>query len=358
MKMKMMIVAGGTGGHIYPALALADIFVKQSEENEVVFFGSDNRLESHIIPEHGYRFIGVSMVSTQGGITTKIRSLFSLIKAENFAKKILLKEKPEVCVGFGNYTSVPFIRAAHKLGIPTVLHEQNSYAGKANMYLGRIADAVVGCYSANLEQFPEDKVHLYGNPEATLALKTECTADDLKQYGLNPDKPFVLMMMGSLGSASVSEVLDEACPLLDDSYQVIIATGKSNSYQFCYRSNERIKIVEYVDGKKLLKGCRLAVVRAGATTIAELCAIGTASILIPSPYVPNNHQYYNALELSKEGAGALIEEKDLTAKKLADTVNGLMKDSDRLEKMKKNAKKLGRTDAAEKMIALCKELSR
>ena len=166
------------------------------------------------------------------------------------------------------------------------------------------------------------------------------------------------MMMGSLGSASVSEVLDQTCPLLDDSYQVIIATGKSNSYQFHYRSDDHIRIVDYVDGKKLLKGCQLAVVRAGATTIAELCAIGTASILIPSPYVPNNHQYYNALELSKEGAGVLIEEKDLTAEKLADTVNSLMKDNDRILEMKTNARNLGRTDAAEKMIALCKELSR
>ena len=356
--MKMMIVAGGTGGHIYPALALADIFMKENEENEVVFFGSDNRLESRIIPEHGYRFIGVSMVSTQGGLTTKIRSLISLMKAESYAKKVLQKEKPDVCIGFGNYTSVPFIRAAHKLGIPTVLHEQNSYAGKANMYLGRIADAIVGSYSANLEQFPEDKVHLYGNPEATLASEVECTPEDLKQYELDPDKPFVLMMMGSLGSASVSEVLDQTCPLLDDSYQVIIATGKSNSYQFHYRSDDHIRIVDYVDGKKLLKGCQLAVVRAGATTIAELCAIGTASILIPSPYVPNNHQYYNALELSKEGAGVLIEEKDLTAEKLADTVNSLMKDNDRILEMKTNARNLGRTDAAEKMIALCKELSR
>lgn len=356
--MKMMIVAGGTGGHIYPALALADIFTKDDEENEAVFFGSDNRLESRIIPEHGYRFIGVEMVSTQGGLMTKFRSLFSLIKAENYAMKVLRKEKPDVCVGFGNYTSVPFIRAAHKLKIPTVLHEQNSYAGKANIYLSRIADAIVGCYLANKEQFPQDKLYIYGNPEATLASEVTCCPDDLKQYGLDENRPFVLMMMGSLGSASVSKVLDQACSLFDDTYQVIIATGKSNSYQFHYRSNDHIKIVDYVDGKKLLKGCRLAVVRAGATTIAELCAIGTASILIPSPYVPNNHQYYNALELSKNGAGVLIEEKDLSSEKLAETVNTLMNDEQRIDEMKNNARKLGRRDAAEKMIALCKELLR
>lgn len=356
--MKMMIVAGGTGGHIYPSIALADILMKESTENEVVFFGSNNRLESHIIPEHGYRFIGVEMVSTQGGPLTKCRSLVSLIKAESYAKKVLLEEKPDVCVGFGNYTSVPFIRAAHKLGIPTVLHEQNSYAGKANVYLSKFADAVVGCYPSNLEQFPKEKVSLFGNPEATIASEVSYKSSDIEQYGLDGSKPFVLVMMGSLGSASVSKVVDEACSLLDDTYQVIIASGKSNQYQFQFQSNERIKIVDYVDGKKLLKGCSLAVVRAGATTLCELCAIGTASILIPSPYVPNNHQYYNALELSKEGAGILIEEKDLTAAVLADTMNKVMKDTNRLHKMRENAEKLGKKDAAQKMISLCRGLCR
>ena len=356
--MKMMIVAGGTGGHIYPALALADILMKEPVDNEVVFFGSDNRLESKIIPEHGYRFIGVHMVSTAGGISSKVKSLASLVKAEKYAASVLKKEKPDICVGFGNYISVPLIRAAHRLHIPVVLHEQNSYAGKANVYLARYADAVVGCYPSNKEQFPKSRVYLYGNPEATLAAEVKADPDICSQYGLRNDLPYVLVMMGSLGSASVSHILDEACPLFEDGFQVIIATGKSNSYTFQFRGNERIRIVEYVDGKKLLKGCSLAVVRAGATTMAELSAIGVASILIPSPYVPNNHQYYNARQLSDAGAAELMEEKDLTAEKLATRVNALMKDTEHLRQMKEKAASLGKRDAAEQMIRLCRELSR
>ena len=336
--MKVMMVAGGTGGHIYPALALADILVEKEKDSEVVFFGSNDRLEAKIIPEKGYRFIGTDMESTSGGILNKIRSVLSLIKAEQFARNMLIREKPDLCIGFGNYISVPLIRAAHKLHIPTLLHEQNSFAGKANMYLGKMVDGVVGCYPSNLKQFPEGKVHLLGNPQASIASHVNYDPLILKQYDLDPLKPFVLVMMGSLGSASVSKAIDEACPYLSDTYQVII-------------------VVDYVDGKVMLKGCALAVLRAGATTMAEIGAIGCASILIPSPYVPNNHQYYNAKELSDRGAAVLLEEKDMNAQSLSKLINELMADEPRRERMKAASQETGKTDAAEKMIALCREIS-
>lgn len=352
------MVAGGTGGHIYPALALADILVKSEPGSEAVFFGSNDRLESKMIPSAGYRFIGTDMESTSGGIVNKIRSVLSLIRAEKYAKKVLQEEKPDIVIGFGNYISVPLIRAAHKLHIPTLLHEQNSFAGKANVYLAKMTDAVVGCYEANYEQFPKEKVQLLGNPEATLASETVFDSQILKEYGLDPEKPFVIVMMGSLGSASVSKVLDEACEMFDDTYQVIIASGKSNSYTFAFKGNDTIKIVDYVDGKVLLKGCALAVLRAGATTMAEISALGCASILIPSPYVPNNHQFYNAKELADAGGAVLIEEKDLSAQKLAETVNALMKDEEGLRRMRENAAKQGKQDAAYRMIDLCREMIR
>ena len=355
--MKVMMVAGGTGGHIYPALALADILVEKEKDSEVVFFGSNDRLEAKIIPEKGYRFIGTDMESTSGGILNKIRSVLSLIKAEQFARNMLIQEKPDLCIGFGNYISVPLIRAAHKLHIPTLLHEQNSFAGKANMYLGKMVDGVVGCYPSNLKQFPEGKVHLLGNPQASIASHVNYDPLILKQYDLDPLKPFVLVMMGSLGSASVSKAIDEACPYLSDTYQVIIVAGKSNNYQFTITGKNNIRVVDYVDGKVMLKGCALAVLRAGATTMAEIGAIGCASILIPSPYVPNNHQYYNAKELSDRGAAVLLEEKDMNAQSLSKLINELMADEPRRERMKVASQETGKTDAAEKMIALCREIS-
>ena len=356
--MKVMIAAGGTGGHIYPALALAEMMQKKEPGTEIVFFGSNNRMEAKVIPDAGYRFYGSKMSGMNGGITAKAASLISLIKAESECRKILKKEAPDICIGFGNYISVPMIKAAHALKIPTMIHEQNSFAGKANRYLAKYADAIVGCYESNLEQFPLQKTKLLGNPEATLAAETVWTPDTLKEYGLDPDIPFVVFMMGSLGSSSVSEVIDKALPMLRDDYQVIVAAGKSNDYVFQYVSNERIKIVPYVNGKMMLKGCALAVLRAGATTMAEIGAIGTPSILIPSPYVPNNHQYHNAMELVSKNAAAMIEEKDLTAESLSAKINELMGSKEERESMHVNAEKLGRKDAADNMISWMKELVR
>lgn len=356
--MKVMIAAGGTGGHIYPALALAEMLKKEEPCTEIIFFGSDNRMEAKVIPAAGYRFYGITMSGMNGGITAKAVSLISLLKAEKECRKILQKEKPHICIGFGNYISVPLIKAAYGLAIPTMIHEQNSFAGKANRYLAKYTDAIVGCYQSNLEQFPQYKTKLLGNPEASIAAHVRWDKHVLTDLGLQEDIPFVLFMMGSLGSSSVSKVIDEVLPLLHTDYQVVVASGKSNEYVFHYSPNERVKIVEFVNGKMMLKGCALAVLRAGATTIAEIGAIGTPSILIPSPYVSNNHQYHNAMELVKENAATMIEEKDLNAKNLAAKINTLMTDFSAREEMHNNAVKQGKVDAAKDMIAWMKELTR
>lgn len=354
--MKVMIAAGGTGGHIYPATALAEILMHKYQDTQVIFFGSNERLESTLIPSLGYRFIGIDMYSRNGGLKAKIKSLKSLYNAYKEVCDILDIEKPDICIGFGNYISVPLILAANHKSIPTMIHEQNSFAGKANRFLSKYVNAIVTCYKSNETQMPNQKQRLLGNPEATIAAETKFNANQLESYGLDPNKPFVVCMMGSLGSSSVSKVLDEACPLFSDRYQVIIATGKSNDYTFSFQSNDTIKIVDYVDGKAMLKGCALAIVRAGATTMCEISAIGCAAILIPSPYVPNNHQFYNAEELVQQDAALMIEEKDLTAEKLADTVNFLMQNEEKRKQMKQNAYELGKPNAAYDMIDWMEEL--
>ena len=355
--MKVMIATGGTGGHIYPATALAEIMLKRKPDTEIIFFGSSNRMEATVIPAAGYKFYGLPMTGTNGGLSAKVKSAISLIKAEFACRKILKKEKPDICIGFGNYISVPLIRAAQSAHIPTMLHEQNSFAGKANKFLANKCDAVVTCYEKNSEQMPKAKLHLLGNPQAALAADTEWDPALLEGIGLNPEIPFVVFMMGSLGSSSVSRVIDEACPLFDENYQVVIAAGKSNEYTFKYQSNDRIRIVDYVDGKKMLKGCALAVTRAGATTMAEIAAIGAASILIPSPYVPNDHQTFNAMELVNKKAAVILKEADLNAESLSDLVNSLMKDPERRADMKARALAEGKADAADRMIELMEELT-
>lgn len=356
--MKVLIATGGTGGHIYPALALADVIRKEKAGWETVFWGSSNRMEAQLIPAQGYRFYGAKMSGMTSGIAAKVRSVFSLLEAERLARKVIDREKPDIVVAFGNYISVPVVRAAAAKGIRIMLHEQNSFAGKANRYLAKMADAVAVSYESNLEQMPQfaAKMRCTGNPQATAARSTKYDPAVAASYGLNPAEPYVVFMMGSLGSESVSKVIDEACPLFPDTFQVLIAAGRANDYTYRFQGSERIRIVPFVDGKQMLKGCALAVVRAGATTLAELTAIGTAAVLIPSPHVANNHQYYNAMALVSADAAVMIEEKDLTARLLADTVSSLMSSPEKLAQMRRNAEKTGRPDAAYAMIRWMEEL--
>ncbi len=356
--MKILIATGGTGGHIYPALALAEILKKEEENPEIVFWGSTNRMESKLIPEEGYPFYGAKMSGMTRGVLAKVKSVMSLLQANRYAKKVIAEQKPDVVVGFGNYISVPIVLAAKKAGIPVMLHEQNSFMGKANVFLAKKADTIAISYESNRQQLPQyaDKMRFTGNPQATLARDTVFDEALAKSYGLDLEKPFVVCMMGSLGSESVSQVVDETCDLLDKDYQMLIAVGKSNDYTFQHKSDGHICVVPFIDGKTMLKGCSLAVVRAGATTMAELTAIGVPSILIPSPNVANNHQVYNAQELVKADAGVMIEEKDLTKENLAHTINGLMHDPERREQMRIHAQECGKAESAYEMIAWIKEL--
>ena len=356
--MKVLIAAGGTGGHIVPAVSLANVLKKQKPESRIVFFGSSNRMEATVIPEAGYPFYGVQMSGMNSGIKAKLRSAMSLIKARKACRQLIQMQKPDIVVAFGNYISVPIVYEAKRAGIPVILHEQNSFAGKANRLLASSADAVVCCYESNLEQMPAEKCRVYGNPAAPLAVSSAFDAEEVRNMGLDPDIPFVVFMMGSLGSSSVSAVIDEACAKFDDSYQVIIAAGRDNDYEFHTKSEGNIRIVPFVNGRSMLKGCTLAVTRAGATTMAEITALGTPAILIPSPNVANNHQVYNAKALADQNGALMIEEKDLNADVLAAAVNRLMKDTHAREEMRENALKASNSDAAYRMIDLMEEMIR
>ena len=188
----VMIAAGGTGGHIYPALALADELKKEGVE--VTFIGSSKRLEAQLIPERDYRLIAQDIETTQGGIFHKIAYLFTMISSVIATRKLLKEEKPDVCVGFGNYISVPLILAAHQLHIPTMISEQNSFAGKANVFLGRYADAIELAYESSAKDFDPNKTRVLGNPQASLMANKTADQSLLKEYGLSDQKPIVLVM--------------------------------------------------------------------------------------------------------------------------------------------------------------------
>ena len=349
---RVLIAAGGTGGHIYPALAFAHRLKKDGIES--IFVGSMDRLEGQLIPENGYPFISLRIPNTSGSIPGKIKYILSMAGAVSQCRKLINEYQPDACVGFGNYISVPLILAARSLRVPTMISEQNSFAGKANVFLGRFADAVELAYERSGKDFDPAKSRVLGNPQEEVCAAKSADRSLLETYGIDADRPFVLVMMGSLGSGSLSKIIDDACRGVKD-YQVLIAAGKKNPYTFS-TDNPNVIVRDYVSGADMLKLCDLAVCRAGATTLAELASAKTPSILIPSPFVPNNHQYYNALELKERGAAVLMEETTLQADSLLAEMNRLMHDNTARTAMSEAAGTLARPHAASDMAAWLKEI--
>ena len=346
--MKIVIAAGGSGGHIYPALSLAEALKEKG--HEPVFIGSNDRMEKDVIPDRGFEYIGLDVLTTRGGILQKIRSIFSMVSAYHKCLKLL--QGFDMAIGFGNYISVPVMEAARKLGLKTVIHEQNSFVGRANRMLDRQVDLVIGSYPENLKQFKNPHIRILGNPQSSRAYDLPKDPNVIKELGLDPSLKTVAIFMGSLGSSSVNARLQDYFDRFDGSYQIVYATGRSHYDEVPerFKHQDKLKIFETIDGVRVMNNADLVICRAGATTLAEIAAIGIASILIPSPYVPNNHQYYNGKALVDQGVAIMIEEKDLNGELLNDTVNGLIHDEERLHVMGENAQKTGNPHVLSDMI--------
>lgn len=336
--MKIVLVAGGTGGHIYPAISLAEELEKRG--HNITFIGSNDRMEKDVVPKHNFKYIGLDVYSTQGGLSQKINSILSIFKA--YKKCLKLLDGFDMAIGFGNYISIPVMLAACKLKLKTVIHEQNSFIGRANRLLDEKVDLIVGSYKENLKQFKNPNTLILGNPQSSKAFGIKKDEKVLKDLGLDPNKKTVVIFMGSLGSSSVNDKLIDFFKKLDGSYQVIYATGKLH-YQKAIENieqNDYLKVYEHIDGVNVMANSTLLICRAGATTLSEIEAIGMPSIIIPSPYVPNNHQYFNAKALADNDAAIMIEEKDLTADLLLSKVSDIINSKQKLESLSKNALKL------------------
>ncbi|MBR3151245.1 MAG: UDP-N-acetylglucosamine--N-acetylmuramyl-(pentapeptide) pyrophosphoryl-undecaprenol N-acetylglucosamine transferase [Erysipelotrichaceae bacterium] len=323
--MRIAMVAGGSGGHIYPALSLAKELV--SRGHSVAFIGADNRIEKDIIPENHFEFIGLAVRTTKGGPLQKVISLFSMFASYREAKKIL-KGRFDLVIGFGNYISVPVVLAAKSLGIRIMLHEQNSFVGRANRFLDEKADLIVGSYEENLKQFKNPKIKILGNPQSSIAAAVKRNDSLFGDEHLSKDVKTVLIFFGSLGSETLMKTVCEYFKIKSPGYQVLYATGNTYYDAVLPYDSEEIRIEKRIDGTAWMKDADLFVGRAGATTLAEVIATGVPSVLIPSPYVPNNHQYFNARALSDKNAAVLIEEKQLTPELLKKTIEDLLADDE------------------------------
>lgn len=355
--MRMLIATGGTGGHIYPALALADAAKKRYQDVEILFVGNDDRMESVEIPAHGYAFKALHASGLVGNPLQKLKALALMMKAYRKALSIVDEFHPDIAIGFGGYVSAPVMLAAHKRRVKTMIHEQNSVVGFSNKMVASKMDGIVICYEKCYEEFGREKTRLLGNPRATSAVHVPFDAAYFQSLGLDMKKPLILVVMGSLGSTSVNEIMKEALPAVDQAYQILFVTGKHNVQEIkhcIYQKN--IVVIDYVKQLEIMAHVDLIVCRAGATTAAEITALGTPSILIPSPYVAHNHQYYNASVLVDQHAAFMIEEKDLNAATLSKKIDQIMGNKQLQADMKQHALALGKPGASDDILAWCEEM--
>lgn len=357
--MNLLIATGGTGGHIYPALALADRAMEIAPDTKIMFVGNDDRMEATEIPAHGYAFKGLHASGLTGSVIHKTKALVLMLKAYRQALKIIDECQPDIVMGFGGYVSAPVMLAAYKKNIPTLIHEQNSVVGVANKVVSKYMDKICICYERCYEVFGRDKTMLLGNPRASKALTVPFDETYYTSLGLSLEKSLILVVMGSLGSSSVNEIMVDALAKAPASCQILYVSGKNNYDMMKDKFKDRdIHVVPYVNQLAILKKVDLIVCRAGATTLAEITALGTPSIVIPSPYVANNHQFYNANVLVEHKAAFMIEEKDLNADVLHRKIALIMENRELRKEMHANALAMGFPNASDDIIEIMNQMKR
>ena len=340
--MRVIITAGGTGGHIYPAISILNKIKEKEPNSEFLYIGTHNRMEKDIVPSLGYDFKSIEIYGfSKKNIKLDFKNIGLIYKAYKKSLKIIKEFKPDIVIGVGGYVTFPVIMAAHKLKIKTFLHEQNSIPGKSNKFLIKYADKIGLSFADSSKYFPKDKWILTGNPCSENALNIKATSRT--KYGLSYDKKSILIVQGSLGSEVINNKMLPFLQNIDkEQYEVLYVTGKN--YYEKYSKNKfskNVKVVPYVENlSSLLKDIDLIITRAGASTIAEITSLGLPAILIPSPYVANNHQYYNALSLKNANAAELIEQKDLDEKTLKETINKILNNKNTYETYHNNLLKL------------------
>ena len=337
--MKIIVSAGGTGGHIYPALAIIEEFKKQEKDLEVLYIGTHNRMEKDIIPEHGIKYEPITIYGfSKTMIKRDIKNIGYIVSSYNKCVNIMKEFKPDVVIGVGGYVTFPVIMAAKKMHIKTVIHEQNSIPGKANKFLSASVDLILTSFKDSNKYFKNKHVVYTGNPSGDNVKNLKSI--DPCSYGLDKNKKKVLITCGSLGSSGLNSKLIDYLNDIKD-YEVLFVTGKNN-YDDMKKAinNKNVFLTPYIDNQAgILKNMDLIISRAGASTLAEIVESLVPSLIIPSPYVSNNHQYYNALSLSEIGCVKMIEEKDLTKEMLESSVEELLNNNMLRAQMKNNLRK-------------------
>ncbi len=353
---RILIAAGGTAGHINPALAIAGQLKKMYPQAEIAFAGRKKGMENRLVAAAGYPFYPIEVHGFQRSLTPEnilrnFVAVFWLVLSPFRAAAILKQFKPDLVIGTGGYVSGPVVRSAAKKGIRTAIHEQNAFPGVTNKLLAPLVDVVLAAVPAAVKKLgAEQKTIVCGNPVRPEVL-TQDAAAARRALGIPADKTVLLSFGGSLGARRVNQVVADLAEWHTQNANLyhIHATGQYGVQLFADLAREKgfdghpnMDVREYIDNMpQCLAAADLVICRAGALTLAELAAMGRASVLIPSPNVAENHQYYNALEIEKAGGAKVIEEKDLTGEGLVSTVRQLLAQPDTLRIMGMSAKKCG-----------------
>ena len=364
--MRVVVSGGGTGGHIYPALAFMRYLEKQ-ENVEYLYIGTKRGLESKIVPQAGYAFESIKIEGLKRSLSLEnLKTAYYMVTSVIKARKILKEFKPDVVIGTGGYVCAPVLFAASLLKIPTIIHEQNSVAGVTNKFLAKWVNKIAICFDDVKKDFASysDKVVLTGNPRGQEVVEIKKNPEYLASIGVQTDLPIVVIFGGSRGSERMNEVFVEALEeFADKNYHVIMVTGEvhydkiNNQITNLEKSLPNVSVFPYIkDMPQLFQNVDLVVCRSGATTLTELTALGLASVLIPSPYVTNNHQEANARSLVDQGAASMILEKELNAQTMLAEIDHILLNSHKKEEMADSAKKMGITDASARLTSMIHEI--
>ncbi|MCK4920835.1 MAG: undecaprenyldiphospho-muramoylpentapeptide beta-N-acetylglucosaminyltransferase [Bacteroidales bacterium] len=356
MKNKRIIIGGGgTGGHIFPAISIAKAIKKLHPDTEILFVGAKDKIEMQKVPEAGFKIIGLPVAGFQRKLSVKNISFFiKLYKSMRKAARIIEEFKPQIAVGVGGYASGPILRAAASKGIPTVLQEQNSYAGLTNKILARKASKIFIAYEGMEKYFSAEKLVLSGNPVRPDLINSQIDSEEaFKSFGLIKDQPVILILGGSLGAGTINQSVLKAIDTFPDEVQILWQCGKyyydKLKSEVDKRNKINVKLHAFIsDMDKAFYVADIIISRAGAGTISELQVVGKAAILVPSPNVAEDHQTKNAMALVEKSAALMVRDSE-AEKELVQTSLDLLGNIGKRKELSENIKKLALPNSAKRI---------
>lgn len=356
--MRVVIAGGGTGGHLFPGIAIAEEFIRRDPETTVIFIGTRRGIENKLLATLGYRLETIDVEGVKGrGIKALMKGVYQIPKSMMQSRRIVRNFRPDLVVGVGGYASGPAVLVAHFMGVPTVIAEQNAIGGVTNKILGRFVDKIFVTYEQTKAFFPPDKVVVSGNPVRLSVASRQGARRGQRAYRQ------LLVFGGSQGAEAINQCMMDMMPRLKtmkDEVRILHQTGarqKEIIAQSYARHGIHAEVKDFIlDMSRAYEEADLIVCRAGATSLAEITAAGRAAVLIPYPFAADDHQLKNAQALAEQGAAVVIRESELTAERLFEVVRSLLQDEETLRRMEEHSRKMSKPEAAATIVNHCEAL--